>query len=87
MGAVGLTQGQAEEGGLRVRVGLANVPPTARGWIHQVGNEGVIELVEDGPRGILVGATSVGPHGGEVVGALDVAVHAQVPTRRLQQMN
>jgi len=51
-----------------------------------VGNEGVIKLVEDAQRGILVGATSVGPHGGEVVGALAVAVHAQVPTRQLQQM-
>ena len=35
---------------------------------------------------MLVGATSVGPHGGEVLGALAVAVHAGVPTSQLRTM-
>jgi len=35
---------------------------------------------------VLVGATSAGPAGGEVLGALAVAVHAEVPTSRLRQM-
>jgi pyruvate/2-oxoglutarate dehydrogenase complex dihydrolipoamide dehydrogenase (E3) component len=35
---------------------------------------------------VLVGATSAGPAGGEVLGALAVAVHAEVPTERLRQM-
>ncbi len=86
VGVVGLTQQQAEESGIQVRVGLAKVPSTARGWIHKAGNEGIIKLVEDTERGILVGATSVGPHGGEVLGALAVAVAARVPVRELQQM-
>ena len=37
-------------------------------------------------RGVLIGATSVGPHGGEVLGLLALAVHAEVPTERLRQM-
>jgi hypothetical protein len=35
---------------------------------------------------VLVGATSVGPAGGEVLGVLAVAVHAQVPVTPLQAM-
>jgi pyruvate/2-oxoglutarate dehydrogenase complex dihydrolipoamide dehydrogenase (E3) component len=42
--------------------------------------------VEDADRGVLVGATSVGPNGGEVPGALTVAVQGQVPTERLRHM-
>ena len=86
VGAVGLTEAAARERGLRVRVGVAAVPSSARGWLHRAGNEGVIKLVEDADRGVLVGATSVGPSGGEVLGALAVAVHAQVPTAVLDGM-
>jgi len=35
---------------------------------------------------MLIGATSAGPAGGEVLGALAVAVHAQVPVAMLSQM-
>jgi pyruvate/2-oxoglutarate dehydrogenase complex dihydrolipoamide dehydrogenase (E3) component len=34
----------------------------------------------------LVGATSAGPAGGDVLGALCVAVHAEVPVDRLATM-
>jgi pyruvate/2-oxoglutarate dehydrogenase complex dihydrolipoamide dehydrogenase (E3) component len=33
-----------------------------------------------------VGATSAGPNGGEVLGLLTLAVHAQVPTDTLRHM-
>ena len=58
------------------------VPSSTRGWIHKAGQRGFIKLVADADRGVLVGATSAGPAGGEVLGALAVAVHAQVPVRR-----
>jgi pyruvate/2-oxoglutarate dehydrogenase complex dihydrolipoamide dehydrogenase (E3) component len=86
IGAVGLTEAQARDAGVRVRTGLAQIPSSARGWIHKAGNDGFIKLVEDVDRGILVGATSCGPTGGEVLGALAVAVHAAVPTRTLTEM-
>jgi pyruvate/2-oxoglutarate dehydrogenase complex dihydrolipoamide dehydrogenase (E3) component len=50
------------------------------------GNQGFIKLVEDADRGVLVGATSAGPWGGEVLGMLALAVHAEVPTIRLRHM-
>jgi pyruvate/2-oxoglutarate dehydrogenase complex dihydrolipoamide dehydrogenase (E3) component len=86
IGTVGLTEAQAREQDLPVRVGLAQVPSSARGWIHKAGNEGFIKIVEDTDRGVLVGATSAGPMGGEVLGALVVAVHAEVPVDQLRQM-
>jgi pyruvate/2-oxoglutarate dehydrogenase complex dihydrolipoamide dehydrogenase (E3) component len=86
IGSVGLTEAQAREQGLTVHTGFAKVPESARGWIHQAGNDGFIKLVEDAGRGILVGATSAGPAGGEVLSMLTLAVHARVPVRRLGQM-
>ena len=86
IGAVGLTEAQAREQGLGVRSGLAQVPASARGWIHKAGNDGFVKLVEDAGRGVLAGATSAGPWGGEVLSMLALAVHARVPTGRLREM-
>ncbi|AYY13222.1 NAD(P)/FAD-dependent oxidoreductase [Actinobacteria bacterium YIM 96077] len=86
IGAVGLTEQQAREANLAVQTGVAEVPSTARGFIHKAGNDGAIKLVADAERGVLVGATSAGPTGGEVLGALAVAVHGEVPVERLRHM-
>jgi len=43
IGAVGLTEAQARQAGLWVRIGIAQVPSSARGWIHKAGNEGFIK--------------------------------------------
>jgi pyruvate/2-oxoglutarate dehydrogenase complex dihydrolipoamide dehydrogenase (E3) component len=86
IGAVGLTEQAAREQGLRVRTGLTQIPSSARGWIHKAGNAGFIKLVEDAERGVLVGATSAGPAGGEVLYGLAVAVQAEVPVDRLRHM-
>ncbi len=86
IGAVGLTEREARDHGLTVRTSVTQVPESARGWIHKAGNDGFIKLVEDCGRGVLAGATSAGPWGGEVLGALAVAVHAAVPVQRLREM-
>ncbi|WP_406471289.1 dihydrolipoyl dehydrogenase family protein [Streptomyces sp. NBC_01615] len=86
VGAVGLTERQAREQGLAVRTSMVAIASSTRGWIHGPGNEGFIKLVEDADRGVLIGATSAGPVGGEVLYGLNVAVHAEVPVDRLQHM-
>jgi pyruvate/2-oxoglutarate dehydrogenase complex dihydrolipoamide dehydrogenase (E3) component len=86
IGSVGLTEAQARSQGLAVRTGITQLPSSARGWIHGAGNDGFIKLIEDARRGVLVGATSAGPAGGEVLGALAVAVHAQVAVADLRTM-
>ncbi|WP_328464268.1 NAD(P)/FAD-dependent oxidoreductase [Actinoplanes sp. NBC_00393] len=83
IGAVGLTEKQAVDAGLNVRVGLVPLSATSRGFIHGPGNEGLIKVVADQDRGVLVGATTAGPAGGEMIGALSVAVHAEVPVSTL----
>ncbi len=86
VGATGLTEAQARERGLRVRTGSAKVSTSARGWIHKAGNDGFIKVVEDADREVLVGATSAGPVGGEVLSMLTLAVHAEIPVRTLRHM-
>jgi pyruvate/2-oxoglutarate dehydrogenase complex dihydrolipoamide dehydrogenase (E3) component len=85
IGAVGMTEQQARNAGLDVRTGTAQIPSSARGWIHKAGNDGFIKLVVDSGRDVLVGATSAGPTGGEVLGALAVAVKAEVPLATLRE--
>ncbi|HJP80015.1 MAG TPA: NAD(P)/FAD-dependent oxidoreductase [Pseudonocardiaceae bacterium] len=86
VGSVGLTEQQAREQGISVRVGRQDLPVSSRGWIHKAGNAGIIKLVADEDRGVLVGATSVGPNGGEVLSALVLAVHAAVPVAKFREM-
>ena len=62
------------------------VPATFRGWLHGAGNEGLLELVVDRDAGLLISARSVGPHGGEVLGMLSLAVQAEVPIEALRAM-
>ena len=87
VGRVGMTEQQARDEGLRVRVGTQQIAANTRGWIYGPGNDGFVKVVEDADRGVLVGATVVSPHGGEIVGMLTVAVHAEVPTATLRTMH
>jgi pyruvate/2-oxoglutarate dehydrogenase complex dihydrolipoamide dehydrogenase (E3) component len=84
VGSVGMTEKQAREAGLPVRVGTTDLASSTRGWIAKA--EGLVKLVEDADRGVLVGATVVGPGGGEILSMLVTAVHAQVPTATLRSM-
>ncbi len=86
IGSVGLSEADARTKGVSVRTGMASIPESARGWIHKAGNEGLIKVVEDADRGVLVGATSMGPSGGEVLGFLALAVAAAVPTSQLRHL-
>jgi pyruvate/2-oxoglutarate dehydrogenase complex dihydrolipoamide dehydrogenase (E3) component len=84
IGSVGLTEAQAraEAGGGQVSVMSEPIASTARGWIHQ--GEGLVKLVA--LDGVLVGATSMSPAGGEVLGLLTLAVHARIPVATLKEM-
>ena len=83
---VGLTEAGARAAGLRVRTGSTTLEDSSRGYTHGPGARGLIKVVEDADRGVLVGATVVGPAGGEILGFLAVAVHAAVPVDTLRSM-
>jgi pyruvate/2-oxoglutarate dehydrogenase complex dihydrolipoamide dehydrogenase (E3) component len=84
VGSVGMTERQAREAGLDVRVGTTDLASSTRGWIAKA--TGLVKLVEDADRGVLVGATVIGPAGGEILSMLVTAVHAEVPTATLRSM-
>ncbi|NNF54662.1 MAG: NAD(P)/FAD-dependent oxidoreductase [Acidimicrobiales bacterium] len=86
VGSVGMTEAQARDAGLPVATVVQNVAHTARGWLHGPGNEGVIKIVIDKERQIVLGATTVGPHGGEMISMLALAVHAKTPVTTLRSM-
>jgi pyruvate/2-oxoglutarate dehydrogenase complex dihydrolipoamide dehydrogenase (E3) component len=85
VGSVGLSEEQARAAGVAVATGHADVPRSSRGWIEEA--EGVIKVVADTERGVLVGATVVAPYGGEVLGLLAAAVHAEIPVATLRGMH
>ncbi|MEP9364792.1 NAD(P)/FAD-dependent oxidoreductase [Nocardioides sp. CN2-186] len=86
VGGVGMTEQQARDAGLTVRVGSTQLESSSRGFTHGSGGHGLIKVVEDADRGVLVGATAMGPAGGEILGFLAVAVHAEVPVDTLRNM-
>jgi pyruvate/2-oxoglutarate dehydrogenase complex dihydrolipoamide dehydrogenase (E3) component len=81
IGAVGMTEQQARDAALDIQVGFVQGASTSRGFIHGPGNEGFIKVIAS--NGVLIGATSAGPAGGEVLGALSLAVHAAIPISTL----
>jgi len=85
VGSVGMTEAQAREAGIDVIVVVKQLPASFRGWLH--GSQlGVIKLVADRRTGLLVGATTAGPRGGDMLGLLALAMHARVPLAELQSM-
>jgi pyruvate/2-oxoglutarate dehydrogenase complex dihydrolipoamide dehydrogenase (E3) component len=85
VGSVGLTEARAREEGIEVAVGTAEVGSSPRGWIHEA--SGVVKVVADASSGVVVGATTVAPYGGEVLGLLSTAVHARLTVPVLSRMH
>ncbi len=86
VGVAGLTEQEARSKGINVRTGVQEVSSTDRGWIHGPGNDGLIKVVEDRDHGVLVGATAMGPRGGDVLGIFELAIKEKIPTDRLRQL-
>ncbi len=85
VGSVGLTESAAREAGFDVAVVTKQIAATFRGMLHGISG-GVIKLIADRRTGTLVGATAVGPPGGEILGLLTLAVHARIPISKLRSM-
>jgi pyruvate/2-oxoglutarate dehydrogenase complex dihydrolipoamide dehydrogenase (E3) component len=81
--SVGLSEQAAREQGIDVAVGAGDLG--ARGWLAK--EEGLVKLVADRKRGVLVGGCVVGEAGGEILSALEVAVHAEIPVTTLLSMH
>lgn len=85
--SVGLSESQARDAGVNVGTGIAKTASSARGWIHGPGAEhGVVKLVADVDRSVLIGASVMGPAAGEVIGLLILAIDQQIPIDRLRHL-
>ena len=80
--AVGLTEAAAREAGLDVRSVTVSFDTTA-GAVFSSEEPGTAHLVVDEQRGLVVGATFVGPEVAEMLHAATIAVVGQVPLARL----
>ncbi len=81
---VGLSEAAARAAGLAVQVGATDLAQSSRGFTHGPGADGLVKIVES--DGVLVGATVVGPAGGEILSMLTLAVHARIPVATLRTM-
>jgi pyruvate/2-oxoglutarate dehydrogenase complex dihydrolipoamide dehydrogenase (E3) component len=80
--SVGLSEAAARARGIDVIVASADPAQAARGYIHDF-HGGVLKLVGDRKRGVLIGATLVTPRAGEIVGELVLAIKLGTPLQTL----
>ncbi len=80
--SVGLSEAAAREQGIDVEIASTDPAESARGYIHDF-HGGVLKLVGDRRRGVLVGATVMSPRAGEILGELVLAVKVGTPIRVL----
>jgi pyruvate/2-oxoglutarate dehydrogenase complex dihydrolipoamide dehydrogenase (E3) component len=80
--SVGWSEQMARERGVDVVVTTTDPGEAARGYISDF-HGGVLKLVGDRQRGVLVGATLVTPRAGEILGELILAVKAHIPLKEM----
>jgi pyruvate/2-oxoglutarate dehydrogenase complex dihydrolipoamide dehydrogenase (E3) component len=80
--SVGLSERAARERGIEVVTAFTDPAETARGYIHDF-KRGVVKLVGDKKKGVLVGATLVSPRAGEMLGELVLALKSGAPLSML----
>lgn len=81
--AVGLTEAEARDRGLRVTVVDYEIGEVAGAALHADDYRGHAKMVVDDDRRVVVGVTLVGPGVGEMIHAATVAIVGEVPLDRL----
>ncbi|MFW6183592.1 MAG: dihydrolipoyl dehydrogenase family protein [Chloroflexota bacterium] len=85
VGSVGMTESEAREAGRDIVTAVKQLPATFAGMVHML-ERGILKVVVDRESGLLLGATVAGPQAGNLLGLLNLAVHAQVPLAKLENM-
>jgi pyruvate/2-oxoglutarate dehydrogenase complex dihydrolipoamide dehydrogenase (E3) component len=83
--SVGMSEAAAREHGIDVETAFTDPAESARGYIHDF-HGGMLKLVGDKRRGVLVGATLASPRAGEILGELVLAVKVATPVRALSDV-
>ena len=82
--AAGLTEAQATDRGIQVRVVRARLENVAAAAVAGDRVTGMAQLVIDESRQVIVGATFTGPDIGEALHAATIAIVGEVPMERLR---
>ena len=85
VGSVGKTEEEARNEGIDLAVVVKQIPLTFRGAVYGE-KRGIIKLVVDRNKGVLIGATVAGSYGTEMLGFLHLAVHARIPLTEMRAM-
>jgi pyruvate/2-oxoglutarate dehydrogenase complex dihydrolipoamide dehydrogenase (E3) component len=85
VGSVGMTESEARAAGRDVVTAVKQLPATFAGMVHWL-ERGILKVVVDRESGLLLGATVAGQQAGNMLGMLNLAVHAQVPIAKLGTM-
>lgn len=80
--SVGVSEAAARAKGIDVVVVSSELGESARAYIHDF-HGGLLKLVADRARGVLIGATLVTPRAGEIVGELVLAIKLGTPLTTL----
>jgi pyruvate/2-oxoglutarate dehydrogenase complex dihydrolipoamide dehydrogenase (E3) component len=83
--SVGMSEAAAREHGIEVETASTDPAESARGYIHDF-HGGMLKLIGDKRRGVLVGATLASPRAGEILGELVLAVKVATPVRALSDV-
>jgi dihydrolipoamide dehydrogenase len=83
LAAVGLTEAQARERGLEVRVVSVPTSGVSGAYVASLAEVGTSLLVVDAAREVVVGATFTGSAVQELLHSATVAIAGEVPLRRL----
>jgi pyruvate/2-oxoglutarate dehydrogenase complex dihydrolipoamide dehydrogenase (E3) component len=81
--SVGLSEHAANDQGIDVVTATGDLG--ARGWLAK--EEGLVKVVADRKKRVLVGGCVVGEAGGEILSMLEAAVHAAIPVETLRSMH
>jgi len=81
--AVGLTEAGAKARGINVRAVDYDIGEVAGAGLYADGYKGRARVVIDQKRGVIVGATLIGPSVGELIHAATIAIVGEVPLSRL----
>ena len=85
--SVGLAEREARERGLDIRIGVAKTVESTRGYIHGPGAEyGVTKVIVDAGSDVVLGASTMGPAAGEIVGIFLLAVRERMRAGELRDL-
>lgn len=85
VGSVGMTESQARSAGHDVVTAVKQLPATFAGMVHWL-ESGIFKMMIDRETGLLLGATVAGEQAGNMLGLLNLAVHAKIPLEEMGTM-